>query len=228
MASNTINTDGVILRDARSRYRANQREENGAHGAYDAELRRSGGTPRTEVDVRREAAPTDVAALLGDENEVVVRARKMFDGDQLIQLANTYIPVDVARAAGIEQVDTGVGGIISRMREAGFDQGAEATEDIAQREATAEEAAALGLQTGASVLTINHVGRTEDGRVVEVTQHVLSNGWKLRYSVPWPDRVRASTCSRGPSPPFLKGSPDEHRPPLRRRDRQRAAIGTRR
>ncbi|MEV8107819.1 UTRA domain-containing protein [Streptomyces sp. NPDC088135] len=184
MASNMIGTDGVVLRDARSRYRTDQREENGAHGAYDAEVRRSGGTPRAEVDVRREAAPADVAELLRESGEVVVRARRMFDGDRLIQLVNTYIPVDVAQAAGVEQVDTGVGGIISRMREAGFDQGAEATEDITLRGATDDEAAALGLQPGSSVLTINHVGRTEDGRVVEVTQHVLSDGWKLRYSVP--------------------------------------------
>lgn len=65
MASNTIGTDGVVLRDARSRYRTDQREENGAHGAYDAEVRRGGGAPRAEVDVRREAAPADVAELLG-------------------------------------------------------------------------------------------------------------------------------------------------------------------
>lgn len=184
MASNTIGTDGVILRDARSRYRTTQREQNGAHGAYDAEIRRGGGTPRVEVDVRREAAPADVAELLGSEDQVVVRARRMFSGDRLIQLATTYIPVDVAQAAGIEQVDTGVGGIISRMREAGFDQGSEATEDVALRPATANESVALGLPEGALVLTINHVGQTEDGRVVEVTQHILSDGWKLRYSVP--------------------------------------------
>ncbi|MFE4658222.1 UTRA domain-containing protein [Streptomyces hydrogenans] len=184
MASNTIGTDGVVLRDARSRYRTAQREENGARGAYDAEIRRGGGAPRTEVDVRRETAPADVAELLGSDGEVVVRARQMFDGDRLIQLVTTYIPVDVAQAAGVEQIDTGVGGIISRMREAGYDQGTEATEDVALRAATADEANALGLAEGASVLTINHVGRTDDGRVVEVTQHVLGDGWKLRYSVP--------------------------------------------
>ena len=184
MASNTIDVDGVILRDARNRYRADRREENGAHGAYDAELRRSGGAPRTEVEVHREAAPADVAELLGAEGEVVVRARKMFDGNRLVQLATTYIPVDVAEAASIRQVDTGVGGIISRMREAGFDQGSEATEDVQLRAATEDEARALGLESGAPVLTINHVGRISDGRVVEVTQHILSSGWRLRYSVP--------------------------------------------
>jgi len=184
MASNQINETGTIVRDARTRYATAQREENGAHGAFDAELQRSGRAPRSEVSVSRAAAPADVAELLGADGEVIVRAREMFDGDRLVQLATTYIPVDVAEAAGVEQVDTGVGGIISRMKEAGFDQGDAATEDIALRTATADEAARLGLPEGSDVLTINHVGRTAGDRVVEVTQHVLAKGWTLRFSVP--------------------------------------------
>ncbi|WP_411152634.1 UTRA domain-containing protein [Streptomyces sp. A30] len=184
MASNEITETGTIVRDARTRYTTAQREENGARGAFDAELQRTGRAPRSEVSVSRAAAPSDVAELLGASGEVVVRAREMFDGDRLVQLATTYIPVDVAEAAGVEQVDTGVGGIISRMKEAGFDQGDTATEDIALRPATADEAARLGLPEGSDVLTINHIGRTADGRVVEVTQHVLAKGWTLRFSVP--------------------------------------------
>ncbi|MFE2490079.1 UTRA domain-containing protein [Streptomyces mirabilis] len=184
MASNRIDDNGVILRDARTRYTTGQREENGAHGAFDAELRRSGRSPRAEVIVSRAAAPADVAELLSVEGDVVVRARQMFDGDRVIQIATTYIPVDVAEAAGIEQVDTGVGGIISRMKEAGYDQGDTAIEDIALRTATSEESARLGLPDGAEVVTINHIGATADGRVVEVTQHVLGKGWKLRYAAP--------------------------------------------
>ncbi|MFG3042916.1 UTRA domain-containing protein [Streptomyces sp. NPDC048330] len=183
MASNRIDDSGVILRDARTRYTTDQREENGAHGAFDAELRRSGRTPRTEVTVSRGAAPADVAQLLGVDGDVVVRAREMFDGERVIQLVTTYIPVDVAEAAGIEQVDTGVGGIISRMKEAGFDQGDTVVEDIELRTAASEESERLGLPEGADVLTINHIG-TADGRVVEVTQHVLGKGWKLRYAAP--------------------------------------------
>ncbi|MFJ8158863.1 UTRA domain-containing protein [Streptomyces sp. NPDC094468] len=179
----SISSNGAILRDARTRYLANQREEGGAHGAYDAEIRRGGGMPRAEVAVRRVTASADVATLLGAAGEVVARERTMFDGEQPIQLANTYVPTDVAEAAGIEQVDTGVGGIISRMRDAGFEQ-VEATEDVQLREATATEASALGVAEGAPVLTITHVGRTAEGRVVEVTQHVLSGSWTLRYSTP--------------------------------------------
>ncbi|MFF8329221.1 UTRA domain-containing protein [Rhodococcus qingshengii] len=179
----SINSNGAILRDARSRYLTDQREEGGAHGAYDAEIRRGGGAPRAEVSVRRGSAPADVAALLGNTGDVVVRERAMFNGEQVIQLANTFVPVDVAEASGIEQVDTGVGGIISRMRDAGFEQ-VEATEDVQLREATASEASALGLAEGSPVLTITHVGRTAEGRIVEVTQHVLSGSWTLRYSTP--------------------------------------------
>ncbi|MFD8259560.1 UTRA domain-containing protein [Streptomyces griseoluteus] len=183
MPSNRIDDNGVILRDARTRYTTGQREENGAHGAFDAELRRTSRTPRSETSVTRAAAPADVAQLLGVNGDVVVRSREMFDGDRVIQLVTTYIPVDVAEAAGIEQVDTGVGGIISRMKEAGFDQGDTAVEDVELRPATSEESTRLNLPEGADVLTINHVG-TANGRVVEVTQHVLARGWKLRYAAP--------------------------------------------
>src|SRR4051812_28028585 len=98
MASNRIDDSGVILRDARTRYTTDQREENGARGAFDAELRRSGRSPRTEVTVSRAAAPADVAELLGVDGDVVVRAREMFDGERVIQLVTTYIPADVAEA----------------------------------------------------------------------------------------------------------------------------------
>ncbi|TWD13128.1 GntR family transcriptional regulator [Streptomyces sp. T12] len=184
MPSNSIDSSGTILRDARTRYTTSQREEDGARGAFDAELRRTGRTPRTEVSVSRAAAPSEVAELLGSVDAVVVRSREMFDGDRLVQLANTYIPVDVAEAAGVEQVDTGVGGIISRMKEAGYDQGDTAVEDVVLRPATQEEASRLGLSEGEPVMTITHIGRTQEGRVVEVTQHVLSKGWKLRFAVP--------------------------------------------
>lgn len=184
MAQNTITEDGQILRDARSRYRTVQREESGAHGAYEGETRRAGGAPRAEVTVRREPAPAAAAAYFGENSgDVVVRARRMFDGDRLVQLADTWIPADVAEASGIEQVDTGVGGIISRMAEAGFAQ-AEVIEDLRQRPATDSEAAALGVVAGSLLLEITHVGYTNAGRAVEVTRHTLGPGWTLRYSVP--------------------------------------------
>jgi UTRA domain len=93
-------------------------------------------------------------------------------------------PVDVAEAAGIEQVGPRAGGIIYRMREAGFGQGAEAVEDVDQRPATADQAAALGVEVGDLLLTVTRVGRTAEGRVVEVTRHTLGRGWTLCHAAP--------------------------------------------
>lgn len=184
MASNTIGTDGTITRDARSRYV--QRAEGGAHGAFEAETRRAGGSPRAEVSISRAPAPADVAEILGEGagGEVVVRARRMYDGERLVQLADTFVPVSVAEAApAVEQLNTGEGGIISRMAEAGLAQ-AEVVEDVEQRPATTEQAEALGVEPGEPLLVITHTGRTEQGQAVEVTRHVLGRGWKLRYGVP--------------------------------------------
>lgn len=185
MPSTTTNADGTILRDATSRYRKRQREEDDARGAFDGEIRRAGGSPRSDVDVRRGVAPAQVAALLGvdADTEVAIRARRMFDGGRLVQIATTYVPTDVAEAAGIEQVDTGVGGIISRMADAGFPQ-VDAVEEVTQGAANADEAEGLGVQAGDQLMTITHVGQTADGRVVEVTIHRLGPGWILRYGVP--------------------------------------------
>lgn len=182
MPSNTIDADGTITRDARSRYR--QRAEGGAHGAFEAETKRAGGTPRADVEVTRGAAPADVAAILGDSADTVIRSRRMYDGERLVQLCDTYIPAFVAEAApAVAQLDTGTGGIISRMADAGLTQ-AEVVEDVMQVPATAEQAEALGVEAGELLLTITHTGTTEDGRVVEVSRHTLGRGWTLRYGVP--------------------------------------------
>ncbi|MEU0002437.1 UTRA domain-containing protein [Streptomyces microflavus] len=182
MPSNTIGTDGTITRDARSRYR--QRAEDGAHGAFEAETKRAGGSPRAEIDVARGSAPDEIRGLLGSTEEVVIRRRRMFDGDRLVQLCDTYIPAFVAEAApDVAQLDTGVGGIISRMADAGLAQ-AEIVEDVTQEPASDEQADALGVEPGSLLLTITHVGRTEDGRTVEVSKHTLGPGWTLRYGVP--------------------------------------------
>lgn len=182
MPTNTIGTDGTITRDARSRYRL--RAEGGAHGAFEAETKRAGGTPRAEVEVTRGTAPAAIAEILGETGEVVIRQRRMYDGERVVQLANTYLPTFVAEAApAVAQLDTGEGGIISRMADAGLAQ-TEVVEDVELVMASEDAAEALGVSLGEPLLAITHVGRTEDGRVVEVTRHVLGRGWKLRYGVP--------------------------------------------
>ncbi|MEW1551875.1 UTRA domain-containing protein [Streptomyces tsukubensis] len=174
-----------INRDSSTRYLQARREEGQSRGAFDTEIRRLGAVPRVETAVERAAPPAYVAGILGIEAGAVAagRLRRMFANDRLIQLADSYIPLDVAEAAGIEQPDPGRGGIISRMAEAGYEQ-TEITEEIEQVPATGTEAELLGVDEGTQLLRITHVGRTAEGRAVEVAVHTLAPGWVLRYSVP--------------------------------------------
>ncbi|MGW3691236.1 UTRA domain-containing protein [Streptomyces sp. NPDC005125] len=180
MSSNT-----AIVRDATERYRTERREAGESRGAFETEIKRLGGAPRVETAVRRDSAPAQVADLLGiaTSDQTVIRARHMYDGDRLVQLADSYIPLDVAEAASIENPDPGLGGIISRMRDAGFEQ-TEAIEEISLYAATSVEAEAFGVEPGSNLLQITHTGYTEGGRAVEVTVHRPSPGWVLRYSPP--------------------------------------------
>lgn len=180
MSSNT-----AIVRDATDRYRTERREAGESRGAFETEIKRLGGTPRVETAIRRDTAPAPVAELLGVEPsaQIVIRARHMYDGERLVQLADSYIPVDVAEAAGVESPDPGLGGIISRMRDAGFEQ-AEVIEEVTLYETTSVEADAFGVEVGSNLLQIMHTGYTAAGRAVEVTVHRPSPGWVLRYSPP--------------------------------------------
>ncbi|WP_241740993.1 UTRA domain-containing protein [Streptomyces sp. L2] len=123
-----------------------------------------------ETAIRRDTAPAYVAELLDitTSDQTVIRARHMYDGERLVQLADSYVPVDVAEAAGVENPDPGLGGIISRMRDAGFEQ-TEAIEEITQYPATSVEAEAFGVEVGSQLLQITHTGYTKTGRAVEVT-----------------------------------------------------------
>lgn len=177
-----------IRRNANSRYTKAAREsvENGvrARGAFDAEVRSLGMRAMSEVTVDRVVPPAAVAELLGvsaDEVSVVARARRMLADDTPVQLATSYIPGDAAFGTQLEDVDTGAGGMVSRMADLGLEQ-SEITEEIEVRTPTDQEAEALGLAEDARVYELTHVAKTAEGRVVEVTVHVMpTHQWTLRY-----------------------------------------------
>ncbi|MGY3685101.1 UTRA domain-containing protein [Streptomyces sp. TE33382] len=180
-----MSTKNAIVRDATERYLKERRESGESRGAFETEIKRLGGTPRVETQVRRSPAPAEVATLLGisETEETVVRARHMYNNDQLVQLADSYVPMDVAEAAGIENPDPGRGGIISRMEAAGFAQ-TEVVEEVVQYPATQVEADAFGVEVGSLLMQITHIAQTADGRVVEVTVHRPGPDWVLRFSTP--------------------------------------------
>ncbi|MEU6170185.1 UTRA domain-containing protein [Streptomyces tanashiensis] len=180
-----MSTSTTIVRDATDRYLKARREAGDSRGAFQTEIERLGGEPRVETQVRRAAAPADVAAVLdiSATEDTVVRARHMYDGSKLVQLADSFIPLDVAEAAGVENPDPGLGGIISRMAEAGFEQ-TEVIEEVTPYAATSVEADAFGIEVGTPLVRITHIGYTANGRAVEVCVHKPGPGWVLRYSAP--------------------------------------------
>jgi GntR family transcriptional regulator len=178
-----VNPVPVIVRNAAARQRRETREEGQARGPFDAELRRLGLEPRSDVETGREAAPDDVASLLGAEpgSEIVYRRRKMYASGEPVQLATSYIPADVAEAAGAEQPDTGSGGLYSRLADAGFAP-ARFTETVRVRTPDEDESAFLAMDSDQRVYVITRTARTEAGRTVEVCVQVMpAHQWELVY-----------------------------------------------
>ncbi|MFE1715632.1 GntR family transcriptional regulator [Streptomyces sp. NPDC058728] len=174
----------VILRQVPTRYTAAFREAQGARGAFDAEVRQHGLQPRWTTEPGQENAPEKVARLLGIEagTQVAIRAREMFANDVPVQVAITYIPTDVAASAGVTEIDSGTGGIISRMGETDNRQ-ASVTETIQVRVPTEREQEQLRLPGDARVYELTHAAQTAEGRCVEVTVHVMPvHLWDLSYT----------------------------------------------
>ncbi|MGV9315180.1 GntR family transcriptional regulator [Streptomyces sp. NPDC003691] len=176
-----------LLRDSTSRYMRVRREEGQARGAFEAEIRHLGMTPSSITTADRIQPPAWIADLLGvDATQVssVARVRRMLADDVPVQLATSYLPLEIAEGTRLEEIDTGPGGSKSRLAELGHAQDT-ITEEIAVRPPDEDEIAALDMTEDQRVFEITHIGRTEDGRAVEVTVHVMpTHLWRLSYS--WP------------------------------------------
>ncbi|MFF4821324.1 GntR family transcriptional regulator [Kitasatospora sp. NPDC001309] len=156
-----------ITRVVPDRYEAAYRER--GHGAFDVEVRECGYTPRWETTVTETA------------DETVKHYRMWADGVP-VQFATGRSPKTVADAAGTAVPDTGPGGIISRMADAGYRQ-VKMREEIDVRTPSEPEAAFLGLTLDQLVYEITHTGYTADGATVETVAHVLPvHLWQLVHT----------------------------------------------
>jgi GntR family transcriptional regulator len=171
-----------IVRNAEARYSTDARER--GRGAFDVEVKALGRTPRVNVRIERVVPPARVAEILNvstDEPSAVARIRHMGADDIPLQIATSYIPVDIAAGTAIEQEDTGPGGIISRFAELGYKQ-VRITERITARPPTAEEISYLAMTEDQRVFEIVHTGWTAEDRAVEVCIHVMpTHAWTLDY-----------------------------------------------
>jgi GntR family transcriptional regulator len=171
----------VITRNAALRFAI--RESGDARGAFQAELERLGLTARATVDVSRAPAPDDVAEILGvpPRAKVLTRAREMFANDVPVQLATSWLPLDIAAGTQLEQADTGPGGAYSRLADLGYAP-ERLTESVRVRLPEDNETRFLRLDVDQRVLFIRRVAQTAAGRAVEVTDSVIAaHQWELVY-----------------------------------------------
>jgi GntR family transcriptional regulator len=182
-----------IRRNSVIRYSLEARERSGSRGAFDSEVKALGLVPRADVTVSRAVPPARVASVLNvsDEHESCVRrARLMFADDIPVQIADSYIPLDIAAGTPIEEADPGPGGIISRFAELGHAQ-VRITEEINVRPPSTSESDFLGMTPEQRVFDVAHVGWTSAGRAVEVCLHTMPvHQWRLEYE--WPTDNQAS------------------------------------
>ncbi|HET8681152.1 MAG TPA: GntR family transcriptional regulator [Micromonosporaceae bacterium] len=139
------------------------------------------------VEVRREPAPEAVARALGvgAGADVVVRARRFDVDGRPVQVATSYLPVDLAGDTPIEDLDVGTGGIYARLAEIGAGP-VEFEESVTARRPTADEVRDLGLPSvGVYVFEVVRHAYAGNGRCVEVNRMVMDGSvYELRYRFP--------------------------------------------
>lgn len=135
--------------------------------------------------VGRAGAPANVLDRLGLKpgTDVVVRRRRYLSEGQPIELATSYIPVDIAGGTPIEQVNPGAGGIYARMEDKGF-VFERYQEEVTARMPTEEEVRVLSLPVGAPVIHLVRTA-TASGRAVEICDTVMdAAAFVLYYELP--------------------------------------------
>lgn len=153
--------------------------------SYAEEVAKSGRSPRTElVEVGEVEPPPDIAeALRLDEaDRALIRKRHMYAEDKPVQIATSYIPMDVAGSVEIAMPDTGPSGMYARIAERGFGP-VRFTEDIEVRSASESESTFLNIAIGQPVFAVLRTAYDADERPVETCLNVLAAmRWRLSYS----------------------------------------------
>ena len=145
-------------------------------GAFAAEAKRGGRTPRQElIEVGEVDAPRYVAERLGivEGTAVVVRRRRMFADDVPMQLADSYFPASWARETRLVDTDAGPGGSYARVEETGR-RLTRFREELMARAATQREVRALRLPSGVPVVHLVRVAYDASGAAVEVFDSVVA------------------------------------------------------
>lgn len=131
-----------------------------------------GREPNAEVEVDADIeAPAYIAGVLGVHR--VCRRRRVFSlDDRTLQVATSYLSAELAESAGINQADTGPGGMYARLADIGRGP-IDAKERIRARIAMPDEVDVLELGAGACVIVIERTVADAEGRILEVNEMTL-------------------------------------------------------
>lgn len=154
----------------------------GESDVWSEEARQRGGQRLAEVG---EVIPPDEVAnalrLSPGEKAAARRRIILLDGD-VIELADSYYPLSVARGTALTEKRKIKGGAPTLLAELGY-QPRHVTEDLEFRSANKFERTALTLPDGASVLTLLRTTSTEDGSPYEVQLMVMKAPRRLHYEI---------------------------------------------
>ena len=168
------------------RERLGRREREAGKGAFLSDAMAAGREASAEVEVARGVAPPEVAERLhlSQGDQVVIRRRRMLADGQPVQLATSYLPLQLVEGTQIEQADTGTGGTYARLEELGHRLG-RFQEDLSARMPLPDEARALRLGAGVPVIRVVRTAFDEQGAPVEVNEIVLAaDRYELTYMLP--------------------------------------------
>jgi GntR family transcriptional regulator len=147
----------------------------------------TGSRPRVvDVIVAEEPAPNDVATALGIEpgNAVLIRSRRFLVEGRPVQLAKSYLPLDIVGGTRVAYTDVGPGGTYARLAELGHEP-VRFTERLAARAPLPSEVERLELASsvGSLVIEITRYAYTAADRCVEVNQMTLdATAYVLEYN----------------------------------------------
>lgn len=168
------------------RERLGRREREAGKGAFLSDAMAAGREASAEVEVARGVAPPEVAERLhlSQGDQVLIRRRRMLADGQPVQLATSYLPLQLVEGTQIEQADTGTGGTYARLEELGHRLG-RFQEDLSARMPLPDEARALRLGAGMPVIRVVRTAFDEQGDPVEVNDMVLAaDRYELTYVLP--------------------------------------------
>jgi GntR family transcriptional regulator len=178
----TVRSFRPIPRIAPDRLAAKQWGTGKAIWDYDTDRR----PRRTEATVDEAPAPGHIAQRFEINPGAVVcrRVRRYFVDETPVQLATSYLPLDIVAGSPITELNPGDGGIYARLKDLGHGP-TDFIERLQARMPSPDEAHQLDLSDGTPVIEIARIAKDAAGRIVEINEMLLSApAYVLEYNFP--------------------------------------------